>query len=74
MATVQDVTSPGWREVDVSREFLAAWNANRQLAAFVVRFAVPTDGEEDEDDVDLFPEVDGVVRRAHLVLHFGVDL
>jgi hypothetical protein len=74
VATISDVTSVGWREVDVSQEFLAAWNANRQLAAFVIRFATPTDGEDDDDDVDLFPEVDGVVRRAHLVLHFGVDL
>ena len=74
VATIQDVSWAGWREIDVSEEFLAAWNADRRLAAFVIRFATPTDGEDDDDDLDLFPEVDGEERRAHLVLHFGVDL
>ena len=74
VATIEDVSSSGWREVDVSAEFLADWHADRPLSAFVLRFATPTDDEGDADDVDLFPEVDGEVKRAHLVLHFGVNL
>jgi len=74
VAAVLNVSSSGWREVDVTNAFMSDWNAGRRLAVFVFRFGTPTDGEGDDDDVDLFPEVDGVVRRAHLVLHFGVNL
>ena len=74
MATISNVTAQGWRQVDVSQQFLADWNGGRSLSCFAIRFAVPTDEDGEDDFADLYPEIDGTPMRAHLVLHFGVDL
>jgi len=74
IVTIADTTTSGWREVDVTSHFLADWNQGKTISAYAVRFTSASDGGLDADDVDLDPDVGGQVQRAHLVLHFGVDL
>jgi hypothetical protein len=71
---IEDVTTAGWRDVDVSQAFREDWDTSRSISAFVIRFTTPSDDDEADDYVDLDAEVGGEVKRAHLILHFGVNL
>lgn len=72
LAVLGDVTTPGWREIDVTHSLLADWNAGRPISAYALRLDVMTDGDGVQDAIAL--EAPGGGGRAELVLTFGLDL
>ncbi|MGE0192500.1 MAG: hypothetical protein AB7T63_10725 [Planctomycetota bacterium] len=76
IATITDVTTSGWREVNVTSAFLSDWNSDDTVSAFAVRLATPTDGDATADVIALQGDDDGSGNPAvpHVILHFGVDL
>lgn len=72
IGTVAEVSTPGWRAIDVTPFFLSDWNAGRRISAFALRLSVMTDGDGASDDVAF--ESPGAGARAELVLRFTLDL
>ena len=75
LQVVTDVTTPGWRELDITNAFKADWYGGRTVTAYALRLATPTDSDATPDLLTL-EGVDGGGQplRPHVVLHFTVDL
>ena len=75
IATIDDVSTSGWREVNVTSAFLSDWNSDDKVSAFAVRLATPTDGDATADVIALEGnDGNGDPAVPHVILHFGVDL
>lgn len=75
VATINDVTTSGWREVNVTSAFLSDWNSDDQVSAFAIRLATPTDGDATADLLALSGnDGNGDPAVPHVILHFSVDL
>ena len=72
VATIDDVSAVGWRDIDVTTPFLDDWNGGRLISAFALRVATSTDGNGQADTVRL-EDATGQTR-AELVLTFSLDL
>lgn len=75
LQVINDVTTPGWRELDITNAFRADWNAGRPVSAYALRMATPTNNDAAPDIVSL-EGVDGggQALRPHIILHFSVNL
>ena len=72
--TVVDVTTSGWRLIDVTAQLLQDWDAGRPISAFAVRLDLPTNGDLQADTVGLQGSNDGSAMLAQLVIDFSVAL
>lgn len=75
IATIDDVSSIGWRTIDAGPQLVQDWNAGRTASVYVIRMQIPSNDDAQADTLALesVDENDNPLR-PHAILRFSLDL